>query len=478
MHQDGEVIMALFAKHLNKYAPVAAAVQLLCLLLASILEFFVIAAGPMFAYKSHYFLCVGSGLACIAFCAVTALSTPLRTFRRNSVLLLGGLMVVWFTIVELQHRSSQMSSHSISLFIAVYLLALPFAACAQDRLPSRGIQLAGKVYIAASLVLMGYSLLLMVDGLPAFLQQYVYWDGARLFTIHHPNTTARFLMVAIAFCLGLLAQCKSKQGKGALLCAALLLFVGIAFTNSRACVLLTCLLLAGNVFFYVFRGNRKTFLCAGAAAVLAAVVLFLSANGLFQWNGARIAEKNLSAQPITVAADVQSAHRFVQPLSAQPVTAAETSDTATTAPQGSWLSDLTTLNSRTMIWAGALQKIQHSPGILLWGTDSTRITTDTFDVPHTHNAWLEVLLRLGLPGLLLTLIFTWQAFWSALCLLWKPSAGLLEKNISMLLLALLATSMLEPFLFFTPEAYHPIDFIFFLCLGYVMLWKKQLKHKD
>ena len=117
------------------------------------------------------------------------------------------------------------------------------------------------------------------------------------------------------------------------------------------------------------------------------------------------------------------------------------------------------------------------PAILLRGGEYGKIQLELFASNHSHNAWLETLLRLGLPGLLLSLVFSWKALCSSLCILGRPESGQWKKNIALLTLALMITSMVEPFLFITTAGTNYFDFIFFLCLGYLTLWSRELKEQ-
>ena len=42
----------------------------------------------------------------------------------------------------------------------------------------------------------------------------------------------------------------------------------------------------------------------------------------------------------------------------------------------------------------------------------------------------------------------------------------------MLTLCLMAAAFLEPYLFYTGISYHPVDFLFFLCAGYLAHWQE------
>ena len=83
---------------------------------------------------------------------------------------------------------------------------------------------------------------------------------------------------------------------------------------------------------------------------------------------------------------------------------------------------------------------------------------------------------LGLPGFLLVLLFSWNATWSSLRLLWDTDTGMFRKNIALLTLATMVAALLEPCLFITYQEWSFSDFFFFLCLGYLTLWSKQISN--
>lgn len=456
--------------------------QLLCLLMAGVLEFFIMAEGHMYNKSLYNLLHMACRLACCGFCFVSLLQPRSRLFRTN--LIPAFLMAGWFLFVEFLHRSNGLEDHAMGMFLSVYLLAFPFASVSQDHHKQTGLRTVSGLYIAASMMLLVFSVLLLTERIPDFLRAFLFWDGTRLHVIHHPNIVARILMIAIALVLGFLVRVDKPWAKGLLVLGAGILFACMALTNSRACILIACALFGGNVFFRIHNGSFLRFLAGAAAAVLVMALLFFASSNLFQWNTARLkeqvsratAQEQSEEMPVQLQAEAQilpEAVPLAEAASGEDISHI-VSDDFFTSNQHSLLSDLLTLNSRTRIWTAVFQRLQQEPWILLFGTDDTQVIGQNLKVDHTHNAWLETLLRLGIPGFLLSLYFTVQAIWSAICLLWSGAVDLWKKNIAMLSLCLLVTSMMEPLLFFTNEWAHFIDFFFFLSLGYLILWRKQL----
>mgnify|MGYP006897801781 CR=1 FL=1 len=123
-----------------------------------------------------------------------------------------------------------------------------------------------------------------------------------------------------------------------------------------------------------------------------------------------------------------------------------------------------------------LKAVRNSKPVMLWGTEYSGTIISIyhwFDVDHAHNSWLETLMRLGLPGLMLSLVFTVLAVWNGAKLLLTPGTELWKKVIAMLAMCVMATGFLEPYLFITNVYYHVTDFTFFFLTGYLDYWSNR-----
>lgn len=498
-------------RRLDKYIPVLephlGRIQFLCLYLAGAVIFLFLVLGSKFEYTISpiYRLCMlGS---CVLFTLSAAVQMHKRKTRYPSRPAV--MMVIWFMFTLLVQFAGGSVSHHYTLLPPVYLLAFPFAAITRDETNQTGLKVMALVIVSAMLVWVLNTILLVADCLPAFLRNHVGWEGTRLNAFFHSNICARGFMLGIAFSLGLCFQFPQKWAKALLLTAAALMFAALSLTNSRSVILITGLLVAGTAFFMIFKGNSRRFLAALVAAMVTMVSLLLVSQALFRWNSDRLTaqqpalevpvQQNIARQ-INDRTAVQPSYRVLllsggdarqeetpgnSTLQSKSVPAVLLSGTTEAAPeaaesssgyskQKSFVTDLPSLNNRTIIWSAALQRIQEKPSILLWGTDNTELIIGGVSVPHTHNSWLEVLLRLGIPGFLLSLVFSGQALWSSVVLLWKRQVDLWQKIISLLVLCILISSFFEPSLFFSAYSWHFVDFIFFLCLGYLIQWRKHV----
>lgn len=474
--------MVMLSERWKNKLPFVFTIQLLCLLIMGIVEFLNMTQGCLLPLNLHLLMNGGIMLSLLGLWAISLWKSPRSILRRDVIL--GLVMVFWFLVVEGNRRLHGNPLQSLTIFFAVYLIALPFAALTQDQERQAGIRLVSGIYIAAASFLLVLGLILFIRGnFPDPLRSKIYWDGARLLVIHHPNITSRLFMIAFALSLGFLALAKRIWAKLLMLLAAVLLFAAIALTNTRAVILVTIFILAGNIFFLSYNKKRKLIFLGAAAAILAAVACFMFSNWLFQWNTTRLMNQpTLQAVPaqasISIETDLDAAdsgHEIILPevipLSADPEGKLQGNDNSY---QESLLSDLPTMNGRLDIWLGFRRKIINNPAILLRGVTDTRLIWGNL---HTHNAWLEALIMLGLPGLLLVLFFSGAATWASLRLLLHAGTDLFRKNIALLTLATLVAALMEPCLFITYTEWNFSDFFFFLCLGYLTLWSKQISFK-
>lgn len=470
-------------------------VQFLCVIAAAFLECLMIFIGKMNGRMLYEPFHNGLLICSLVFAGTVVVQTI--KYRIRYPLKLSVAMAIWFIVIQTRQHSVGLTTHPCGMFLSSYILAFPFAMVTQDEGKQIALKTVALLYIAATLVLVLYSVLLIFDCVPSILNNRLFWNSYRLTVVHHPNITARTFMIGIALCLGFVYQSPRRWIKGGLLIAAGLMFVALSLTNSRTAILLTCLLCAGVVFFSVYRGSFRQLICGVIVGAAAALCLYLFSQALFQWNESRLnfsqTVQSASDETVSLCAVgegqsdqgqygivfLSGNNRTVLSFAGQPnqVGLAYLTEhpyaADNIASQNSLRQDLPTLNGRITIWKMVLTAIKENPSILLWGCDNTAMLVEEFGASHTHNSWLEILARLGLPGFLISLLFTIQALWGGVYLLLRRNVDLWKKVIAMLVLCLLASGFLEPNLFFTDETWHYADFIFFLCLGYLILWRKQ-----
>lgn len=453
-------------KWLQKEGTSSKNVPMLLLLAAGVIEFLFITLENQFSGIGYYLAETYVIVPCLLLLGYM-LREKLGSFPRRR-LLLAGAAVGWFVIVQCIHKLSGMENHPMATVFFVYLMAFPFASLADDR-KNAGLWCIGGVFIAAALVLVGYSAMLLLDLVPGGMEAYLYWDGARLHALWHPNVAAGYFMIGIGFSLALCFLTRKKLVKVLLAGGIALQLMAMALTNCRTTLLLTGAMLGGTAFFRICKGGGWKRLVLGLLA--AAVILvgcFKLSGMLFQWNNDRLLERMTAVQE-EPSSDLEVSEKEV-------VLIEDTGIILGDNEQGSLADDMRTLNGRTLIWKAALKAIRNDKKLALWGTEysGTYITVySPIPVVHAHNSWMETLMRMGLPGLMMSLVFTALSVWSAAKLVLSPETLLWKKIIAMLAMCVMASGFLEPYLFLTNVYYHVTDFIFFFLTGYLDFWSNR-----
>ena len=476
---------------------------LLLLFAAGMIDFLWITLEGQFSFVGYYLAKTYLIVPCLLFLGYM-LRGKVTAFAGRR-LLLAAAAVSWFVVVQIVHQMTDMEPHPIATVFFVYLMGFPFASLTEDR-DSTGILLIGKLFVAASLVLVGYGAMLFFDWVPEGLKTFVYWDGARLRALWHPNLMAFYLMIGIGFSASFCVRAEKPLLKAVLLAVIGVQYLVMTLTNCRTVLLLTGCLLGGIAFFRIFRGGWKQLLLGLLAAAVLLAGSFSLSGVIYRWNNERLLADMTMAQAEPAAVEAVAAEPVVQTMPPETIAEEVVTEAITeeipaepavaempaeeTVPmndggilvgesaQGTLSSDMRTLNGRTMIWKSALNAIQDNRKLALWGTpySGTVISVyNPFVVHHAHNSWMEVLLRLGLPGLMLSLVFTAMSLWSAAGLLLRKETELWKKIVAMITLCILGAGFLEPYLFITDVYYHVMDFLFFFCTGYLDYW---CNHKE
>ena len=453
-------------KWLQKEGTSSKNVPMLLLLAAGVIEFLFITLENQFSGIGYYLAETYVIVPCLLLLGYM-LREKLGSFARRR-LLLAGAAVGWFVIVQCIHKLSGMENHPMATVFFVYLMAFPFASLADDW-KNAGLWCIGGVFIAAALVLVGYCAMLLLDLVPGGMEAYLYWDGARLHALWHPNVAAGYFMIGIGFSLAFCFLTRKKLVKVLLAGGIVLQLMAMALTNCRTTLLLTGAMLGGTAFFRICKGGGwKRMVLGLLAAAVILVGCFKLSGMLFQWNNDRLLER-MTAVQAEPSSDLEVSEKEV-------VLIEDTGIILGDNEQGSLVNDMRTLNGRTLIWKAALKAIRNDKKLALWGTEysGTYITVySPIPVVHAHNSWMETLMRMGLPGLMMSLVFTALSVWSAAKLVLSPETLLWKKIIAMLAMCVMASGFLEPYLFITNVYYHITDFIFFFLTGYLDYWSNR-----
>lgn len=305
----------------------------------------------------------------------------------------------------------------------------------------------------------------------------------RLHIFAHPNTVASVAMISL-----LLSSYAAIRCKGILWAAHVLntcvMFFGVALAQSRTSTLALCAA-AAVIVFCVLHGRMRRVLPAAALAVLTAalcLILQQSAwpalasliNRVHASSEAAVVQLEPSPAPVVTAADPSTAEPTPNQLLDEQAPAAEVeqADQAFDVQVRSIDQHFSTFTGRTALWSGALAYLRDHPDKIFTGV--TQLGVQEKLIPYcpeietvgdVHNSYIQLLVSVGLPGLLLVLLFFVCQIKPVVRVLWMP----IERDmrgayvLPAIAIALGVVSLMETVLFSANNLSNPV---FFLALGW------------
>lgn len=429
------------------------------LIVAAFFVFLGIAFGPYGSYAFEEMMII----PCVLFLGAVL---PQSSSAARKTLRLPALMLVWFAFLMIKRKLEYLETYPFSPYFCAYLFAFPLASLLQDGEKKMGLKLFFLAFAAASVSHAVTAGLLLLDCVPASLQEYhVFWDGSRLTAFWHPNMTACFLMFGIAGYLAFLHSAKTKWAKLALLGVILVLLATMALTNCRTVIILTGGILGGSAFYAILKGRWKLAPIALVAACVILVLVYKGCGKLYEIHTEALTEKQIAEY-------LEQEGLTLEDLEAM----SEDFALETTSAQGSLMEDLSSLNSRTVIWQSSFLALNANRAHYLFGVENPGKHMSYFcyfSQTHTHNSWVETLLGLGVPGFALAMVFTLITLWNGIVILLKYPLDIWKRTTAMVTLCMLVASFMEPYLFLPPLDYYLYNFLFLLCTGYLVHWQKE-----
>ena len=480
-------------------------VQMACLFVVGIIEFLLYTMNPLRPHLGEFMVEQFTVVPVLVF--LGAALTQRQTKMGTMALILGGITVAWMSLTQCVQVLAWEGGRNISMMWVPYLLAFPFAAVTQDGERRKGLWILGGAAAACSLAAGIGGILLLLDALPNFLKNTIIWDKElRLVAFSHPNIGGWMLMIGICFTVMFGLQARKKWLRYGVWTLAGVELAVMALANSRASTLMTCAFIAGVVFFSIWKKGWKQFVAGLVAAVIVVVGLFSLSTVIYRANfdhqmrilqqeqqeeaekAAQEEQEILNAGSVETEQEntdqvnpeqeaPQTAETVAQETEAQPIEEEQKLRPEEVRKRNSFWSDLASFTGRSSIWKASIQVVKDNPILLLRGTshisEAVKAGGNPFGVLHTHNAWLEMLLAFGLPGLLLALIFTLMSIWGILRVIFRPQRDIIQVCVAMLAGCMLVAGILEPFLFTSYIYCHFYPVMFFLCNGYLLLWQKK-----
>lgn len=276
--------------------------------------------------------------------------------------------------------------------------------------PEDGFRRLATLYCLLMLLLAGLGLFSALTGTPIQTQlsdRAIYVASNRLYFFqYHPNEAASAMTIGAMLLLYLALQSRSWPLKVLQVLGALLLGIVIALTGSRTSMILTALSFGAFAFWMVWSRPVRRARWARwplSLAVFSAVAL-LGYLFIAQSIGV-VASLTLKIETVThpVAASEAAASAEIETGAPR---AAQTEVVHMYAARQQF-QDLGTLNMRQEIWQTGLDYLKENPKALLFGVPDNVISRIPASAgrpeSHMHNAYLEMLLMGGIPGILLYL---------------------------------------------------------------------------
>jgi len=389
-----------------------------------------------------------------------------RKEKRNALLWLGIAYMGWFFFSRLLLGPKVLvSSSSIFCILSVSLLmALPFASIMEEEQNKKGLLIAATigavVFSASAWIGIAITFITRMTGLNLLGGAFYVGDDGRLWTYGHPNNAACLFLIGL-FCTGyLIFTLRKKWCTISGIIMILGLWTAIAFTGSRTVMLQCSAAAAALIFVQICTSHRHPVVFRVVLATIAAAVSMLLVYKGFEWTVEGLAGSSASAETVSVAVEE------------------EVSETRPNIAVRPLKDDLKSFTGRTRAWKGSLELIKAHPEVLITGLPDNEIMPQLnhyigkrpYDYAHAHNAYLQVVLNLGLPGLLMSLVFTWLSLKSALTVVFaiRRKRTFADCIIALAGPVLLIATITEPFLFTEQINIPPCNFYFFLFLGYTL----------
>ena len=370
----------------------------------------------------------------------------------------GAAFVGWYVLSRMLMKELYLD-YSFMMFsnlCCAYLLAFPFARSMNDGQNKTGLKAVAIVF------LIGYGIIAWIGIISTLLNHPItlpylgteikIGSFRRLWAGNHPNISACMFLNALLLGFWLLTQTRRRWLILPILLLGIGAYTGIALTDSRTTMLQVSCFAAGIVFLALLRLPVKAMwkkvsigLLVGAACL---VLVFVS----FDW----------VTQGVTWLANQMTAY-------------AETAERQVIANRN-FFSDLATMTGRTFIYQSLLELPANNPKILLTGmlnSEIVQVIREASGAEHAHNAFLQTLLNMGIPGLLLAVFFTVRAVWCSIRLIFHPKAHFADQVLTVILLVFLVATISEPYLF--TEYLTIANMPFFLIFGYVLETERALR---
>lgn len=381
---------------------------------------------------------------------------------------------VWFLIVEIIGSGAgfttynEITYHLIHVMLVCYPVA--FLLPPEKRRKVLHGMLHGILAAMTLLCLLAIVVVLMQVEIPAIGRYTLGMSPSlhRLYLFMYPNTAGTLCTITLMLSVHMLLAARRWPARIWYGIAILAIATVLALTDSRANLIASAAGIGCLSFLLLYRGLRaKRWVrwvagIAGMAAIFAIALFAFRLPVLLVEQGTRMLHPAEQSQAVSPPEDA-----------AGEAAAQETPDVAMTQPR-EILTELGDFNQRNEVWAATFRAIADNPRLLLLGSGSNNVMravlpySTGIDYPHLHNSFLQILVSMGLPGLLLFLAFLAMVVWRSVKLFLglDAQAPLADRFLPVTLLCCLIVMLVESQFVMTYQ--YLFDPLFFLVAGYIM----------
>ena len=375
----------------------------------------------------------------------------------------------------------------VTCFAACFL-AVPMAG---PRDYEGTLRLLARVYVGLMVLVAAlgiYSVVTATQIRTPFSDDFIGLRGDRLFVFQYQSNE-----VGSAFVIGFfLALYLAMSGKGALhtlgcILGALVLYGGIAATVSRTAMALAAAGCGVCAFWYGCRalgakGFWLRWLAALALLLAVTAAAYFSLTQTVGWlssgMGRTAAIPKAAAEATAPAGEPGSGQEAAMEAEAQDARPSpERSGSAAQARLG--IDDLGTFNMRTEIWQAGLTYLKEHPRTLLLGVPDNVVSRIPRSIGrsvfHLHNAFLEMLLLGGIPGLALYLGFLFVLFRHALRLAFAKASPVHHRFLAVIPVLMTLNGVTEIYPLFSGNV---MDMMHFVLSGAVIAFSAAIPRNN
>ena len=405
--------------------------------------------------------------------AVIGISLYRGDYGRCSIYGLGLLFLVWyvFTRIILSDYFLGRSFVNVVDLCVLYGFALPFAKLSGDGEKRRILDIFSLVYVVIFGIIAWISIVFAITGTGYTMPLSRQWFGLDSFSgrlqILGQNANPSAALMALGFFIAvyLLVRYRKRRWCIAPAVLALIGFYGaLALTDARASIV--AFLIAVGLLFAVIGSRIRISSPLLKGLVIAVMVV---AGMLISHRGFGLALRVVNS----LAVQVQMPAASDEVLGGEDANAAEEVVVPVLEARDLINSDVG-LSGREDVYMAVIPTLRDNPSILLYGDLENSIMSKIqvysgSEYLHMHNAFLQVLVLTGIPGLLFALWLTIRLALATLKLLFGTQP-LDEKMLPMISVVMLVSSLVESYVFvpWMSMCWSQLNFVFLLFSGYLL----------